>query len=60
LHPQSSTIGLWCNGNTTVFGAVVQGSSPCGPTGNLSILGGFFVFSYIRLIIYNSKLLGFS
>ncbi len=25
-------IGLWCNGNTTVFGAVVLGSSPSGPT----------------------------
>jgi uncharacterized protein YkwD len=25
-------IGVWCNGNTTVFGAVVQGSSPCTPT----------------------------
>ena len=25
-------IGLWCNGNTTVFGAVFQGSSPCRPT----------------------------
>ena len=25
-------IGPWCNGNTTVFGAVIQGSSPCGPT----------------------------
>ncbi len=25
-------IGSWCNGNTTVFGAVIQGSSPCEPT----------------------------
>lgn len=24
--------GLWCNGNTTDFGSVVQGSSPCRPT----------------------------
>ena len=23
---------LWCNGNTTVFGTVVQGSSPCKST----------------------------
>jgi hypothetical protein len=22
----------WCNGNTAVFGTVVQGSSPCGTT----------------------------
>ncbi len=28
----SNRIGLWCNGNTTVFGAVFQGSSPCRPT----------------------------
>ena len=25
-------IGLWCNGNTTVFGAVFLGSSPSRPT----------------------------
>lgn len=25
-------IGSWCNGNTTVFGTVIQGSSPCEPT----------------------------
>ncbi len=24
--------GLWCNGNTTVFGAVFLGSSPSRPT----------------------------
>ncbi len=22
----------WCNGNTPVFGTVIQGSSPCGTT----------------------------
>ena len=27
-----NSIGPWCNGNTAVFGTVVQGSSPCGPT----------------------------
>jgi hypothetical protein len=32
LHSLNSLIGLWCNGNTTVFGAVFQGSSPCRPT----------------------------
>ena len=32
LHPHSSAIGLWCNGNTTVFGAVFLGSSPSRPT----------------------------
>lgn len=25
-------IGTWCNGNTTVFGAVVLGSNPGAPT----------------------------
>ena len=25
-------IGAWCNGNTTVFGAVVPGSNPGAPT----------------------------
>ena len=24
--------GLWCNGNTTDSGPVIQGSSPCSPT----------------------------
>lgn len=43
LHPQSNAIGLWCNGNTTVFGAVIQGSNPCGPTKNLSEMRGFFM-----------------
>ena len=23
--------GRWCNGNTTVFGTVIRGSSPCRP-----------------------------
>ena len=43
LHPHSNAIGLWCNGNTTVFGAVIQGSNPCGPTKNLSEMRGFFM-----------------
>ena len=42
LHPHSNAIGLWCNGNTTVFGAVIQGWNPCGPTKNLSEMRGFF------------------
>ena len=32
LHPLNSIAGLWCNGNTTVFGAVFLGSSPSRPT----------------------------
>jgi hypothetical protein len=37
LHSLKTHIGLWCNGNTTVFGAVFLGSSPSRPTKNLSI-----------------------
>jgi hypothetical protein len=42
-----SLIGPWCNGNTTVFGAVVQGSSPCGPTKKSFRNEGFFVYNYL-------------
>lgn len=45
LHPQSSTAGLWCNGNTADFGSVVLGSSPSRPTKNLSDLRGFFIYN---------------
>ena len=37
--------GPWCNGNTTVFGAVFLGSSPSGPTKKPPVKGGFFYFS---------------
>ncbi len=45
LHSLNSNgIGLWCNGNTTVFGAVFLGSSPSRPTKKpLNLLGGFFL-----------------
>ena len=33
--PAFTHIGLWCNGNTTVFGAVFLGSSPSRPTKKL-------------------------
>ena len=36
-------IGLWCNGNTPVFGTVIQGSSPCGPTKKLLKWEAFFI-----------------
>ena len=42
LHSLNRTDGLWCNGNTTVFGAVFQGSSPCRPTEKASQSRGFF------------------
>ncbi len=28
-------IGPWCNGNTPVFGTVILGSSPSGPTNKI-------------------------
>jgi hypothetical protein len=34
--------GLWCNGNTTVFGAVFLGSSPSRPTKKPRKMRGFF------------------
>ncbi len=37
-------IGPWCNGNTPVFGTVIQGSSPCGPTKNPLAIADFFIF----------------
>jgi hypothetical protein len=45
LHSLNSNgIGLWCNGNTTVFGAVFLGSSPSRPTKKTSqFLRGFFM-----------------
>lgn len=34
----------WCNGNTPVFGTVIQGSSPCGTTckSRFFLESGFF------------------
>ncbi len=37
-------IGPWCNGNTPVFGTVIQGSSPCGPTKLCLAISGVFLF----------------
>ena len=31
-NSNSFDIGVWCNGNTTVFGAVIIGSNPITPT----------------------------
>jgi hypothetical protein len=44
LHPHSSIIGLWCNGNTTVFGAVFLGSSPSRPTKQSQLHSWDFLF----------------
>ena len=37
------SIGPWCNGNTPVFGTVIQGSSPCGPTEKTPHFEEFFI-----------------
>ncbi len=42
--PAIALIGLWCNGNTTVFGAVFLGSSPSRPTKNPNRNVGIFYF----------------
>ena len=44
--------GPWCNGNTTVFGAVFLGSSPSGPTKKPPDSGGFFYLIYFRNVLY--------
>ena len=46
-------IGPWCNGNTPVFGTVIQGSSPCGPTKKSAQRADFFfnISSYILKVI---------
>lgn len=35
--PAFKQFGLWCNGNTTVFGAVFLGSSPSRPTNKATL-----------------------
>ena len=53
LHSLNSNgIGLWCNGNTTVFGAVFLGSSPSRPTKNLSITERFFLCKNIKYDVF--------
>lgn len=48
-------IGPWCNGNTPVFGTVIQGSSPCGPTKNpVFFKTGFFYFNRFVLLDFKS------
>lgn len=44
-------IGPWCNGNTPVFGTVIQGSSPCGPTKNSDRNIGVFLLLLFRSYI---------
>lgn len=46
-------IGPWCNGNTPVFGAVILGSSPSGPTKKPLCTERFFV--YILKVITGFK-----
>lgn len=48
-------IGPWCNGNTPVFGTVIQGSSPCGPTKTpinlFTRFLGFFILGNVANLI---------
>ena len=39
----------WCNGNTTVFGTVIQGSSPCGSTKELFCKEGLFLYHSLKV-----------
>lgn len=42
--PAFKHFGLWCNGNTTVFGAVFLGSSPSRPTSKAALFERLFCF----------------
>ncbi len=44
-------IVVWCNGNTTDFGSVFQGSNPCATTyGDYSLMvGRMLVAHYVRV-----------
>ena len=41
-------IGLWCNGNTTVFGAVVPGSNPGSPTIVSFVFNCLYLFNFLH------------
>lgn len=43
----ASAIVPWCNGNTPVFGTVIQGSSPCGTTAVKPLIRVAFLFKSI-------------
>lgn len=49
----------WCNGNTAVFGTVVQGSSPCGTTKKPRYFRGFF-YAYSFLLDFKGNNCSFS
>ena len=56
VRENSKYIGPWCNGNTTVFGAVVTGSNPVGPTFvehkfySFRFLVIFLVLLFVRIV----------
>ena len=46
---RKTSIGIWCNGNTTDSGPVILGSSPSIPTSQrISFRGAFFICQYKR------------
>jgi hypothetical protein len=63
----ATIIGIdpWCNGNTSVFGAGIQGSSPCGSTKKPLIFRGFFCYNklkkrparFLLQVLINNKIL---
>lgn len=55
LHPHLG-IGLWCNGNTPVFGTDIQGSSPCRPTKSFTFIVELFLCPYILNVIKGRKI----
>ena len=42
-NSNSFDTGVWCNGNTTVFGAVIIGSNPITPTEGFIVIIKHFV-----------------
>ena len=57
LHSLKRTAGLWCNGNTTVFGAVFLGSSPSRPTSKMrnprkhGVYGDSFFYGVVNHVV---------
>lgn len=50
-NSNSFHIGAWCNGNTTVFGAVIIGSNPIVPTNGQIIIKHFVSFKVGYLVM---------
>lgn len=52
LHPVKKMIDVsWCNGSTTDFGSVCQGSNPCETTKKAVNYGSFFCTVLVKIFI---------